>query len=71
MKKTALTLLALGVLVLASIVSYKLAALKYRSEITVLKGDVAIYKSQAEKYAGLLRKIRETATSATVVEKAP
>ena len=70
MKKTALTLLALGILVLVATVSYKLAALRYKSDIAVLQGDVAIYKSQAEKYAGLLRQIRETATSATVMEKA-
>ncbi len=51
-------------------VSANSVSVKYREEIIRLKGESAIYKAEAEKYAQTIRSIRETADQATVTEKA-
>jgi hypothetical protein len=38
--------------------------------VSKAKGDVEIYRAEAEKLSSILRNIRETAAKATVVEKA-
>jgi len=46
------------------------ASARMRSETMKLKGEVEIYKSEADRYAQILRNIRSTATEAMVTEKA-
>ena len=70
MNKITLSLLIVVVFILGIVTGYKTSSVKYRSEIIVLQGQVAIYQSQAEKYAQVIRTIRETAAQATVTEKA-
>jgi hypothetical protein len=48
----------------------KVASTRMRAETAKLKGDVEIYKAEADKYAQTLRDIRQTAAQATVTEKA-
>lgn len=70
MKSFIVFLLVVLALLVVAVFSYRAGAAKYQSQITALKGEVAIYKSQADRYAGLLKTIRETASSATATEKA-
>jgi hypothetical protein len=70
MNKFFYVLLLLFALITVASVSYLAAAARYRSEITRLKGEASIYRSEADKYSQVLRGIRETATAATVAEKA-
>lgn len=48
----------------------KAASGRMRSETAKLKGDVEIYKAEADRYAQALRDIRQAAAQATVTEKA-
>jgi len=47
-----------------------LSTFKHKAVIVRLQGESNIYKSEAERYARVIRAIREQATLATVVEKA-
>ena len=58
------------ILIFVASFAYHTALLKDKSEITRLRGDIAIYKNQIENYERVIRTIRETAATATVVEKA-
>lgn len=69
-KKILWVLLFVTVFVLGFILAYNAATMKYRSEIIRLNGEVEIYKNEAEKYSQTLRTIRETATQATILDKA-
>jgi cytochrome b561 len=70
MKTTLTTLLFIVLLLVGCFISYSSGARKYRAEITVLQGQVDIYKTESEKLAKILRSIRETAATAVVTEKA-
>lgn len=70
MKNLISVLVGLVVLILVATVSYKAAASKYQSQIIRLKGEITIYKNQADKYAKIIRTIRETTQQASVTEKA-
>jgi hypothetical protein len=69
-KALGLYLLVTVVFIVGVALGLKICSVRHQSELERAKGETAIYKSQAEKYAETLRKIRETATTATVVEKA-
>ena len=71
MKSFVMFLLVVLALLVAAASAYRAGAAKYQSQIIALKGEVAIYKSQADRYAGLLKTIQETASSAAVIEKTP
>ncbi len=70
MKNLGLVILIAALMILTALVTEKMVSEYYKREIVQLKGDAAIYQSQAENYAKVLRSIRETANSATTVEKA-
>ncbi len=70
MKTFGFVLLLIVLLVLTAFSTEKIVSGKYNAEIIKLKGDVAIYQSQAENYSKVLRSIRESAATATPVEKA-
>ena len=55
---------------LGAVAGVKIASDGYQSQIAKIKGDAAIYRTQAEKYAEIIREIREKAAQATVAEKA-
>ncbi|HQP91103.1 MAG TPA: hypothetical protein PLU24_00310 [Candidatus Omnitrophota bacterium] len=63
-------LLIIVFVTMAVYVTEKVVSAKYQDEITKLKGDVSIYQSQADNYAKVLRGIRESASTATPIEKA-
>jgi hypothetical protein len=69
MKSFVVFLLVVLALLAVAAFSYRAGAAKYQSQISALKGEVAITKSQADRYAGLLKTIRETASSAMATEK--
>lgn len=70
MKTSGLILLFIVLLVGTAKGMEKMVSLRYHSEIVRLKGEVAIYRAEAENYAKVLRSIRESAATATPVEKA-
>ena len=70
MKTLGLVILFIVLLVLTAFSTEKVVSGKYKAEIIKLKGDVAIYQSEADNYAKVLRSIRESAATATPVEKA-
>jgi hypothetical protein len=70
MKTIGLFVLAMLVLIAVAVISYKAAETRSRSEIILFKGEADIYRNQMEKYAQALRRIRETASTVTVTEKA-
>ena len=69
-KTTGLSLLVLALLVLTVLATEKVVSARYDSQIVRLKGEVAIFQTEAENYAKTLRSIRETATIVTPIEKA-
>jgi hypothetical protein len=71
MKTVSFLVLLVIALALVGMASYKYAALKFQTEIVRLEGEAMIYRNEAERYAGILRMIRDTAAKATVAEPAP
>jgi len=71
MRKTGVLLLVIAATVVSAVLSYKFAAFTYRSQIIVLRGEAALYKAQAEKYAEVIRTIQEAVSSATGTQKDP
>lgn len=69
MKKVGLLLLWISSIALAVAATWILAERSYRSELVRLKGDAAIYRTEAENYAKALRSIREATDAATPIEK--
>lgn len=70
MKAFILVVLVLVLLAVAGVVGYVAGAQKVQSEIKRARTEVAIYKAESEKYAQVLRDIRQTAQAATVTEQA-
>jgi hypothetical protein len=48
----------------------RLVTQKMQAQVTKVKGDAEIYRAESEKLSAILREIRQTASQATVVEKA-
>jgi type II secretory pathway pseudopilin PulG len=63
-------ILVLVVIVLVA-VAYVIGSTKSQKEVQRLGKQVEIYKGQAEQYATALRQIREAASQAIILEKAP
>ncbi len=71
MKTVSFLVLLVIALALVGMASYKYASLKFQAEIVRLEGESMIYRNEAERYAGILRMIRDTAAKATIAEPAP
>ncbi len=69
-KSAVLFLLIVIIVICVGVLSYKAGVVKNRAELLRSKGEIAIYRDQAENYARVIRNIRETAANATVTEKA-
>ncbi len=70
MKLVGAVILAVVIFLLGGWLGYRLGVLNSRGEVVRAQGEASIYKGQAENLASTLRKIRQAATEATVLEKA-
>ena len=70
MKNLGCIILIVILMFLTAFVTEKIVSGYYKREVAQLKGDASIYQAQSENYAKVLRSIRETADTASPVEKA-
>ncbi|MFH0877411.1 MAG: hypothetical protein V1863_04220 [Candidatus Omnitrophota bacterium] len=70
MKALIRVLVVLILLVVAVLVGYLTGVQKGQSEVKRARTEAAIYRAESEKYAQVLRGIRQTAQAATVTEPA-
>lgn len=70
MKAAGLIVLVVVVFIGGFFAGGRLATQKMQARVVKVQGDVEIYRMESERLSSVLREIRQSASEATVVEKA-